>query len=119
MNRSVATIIFAALLISGQSCPGVLVTHKTGIFFQIHGRCYGLYDERYANLITDDGKIVGGAYWSGIELGPLGRFGTSSTHPWVKQAAPPVLVLACVIGLAILAQRFCGSRITRIISHHT
>jgi hypothetical protein len=113
MNRFLATIIFTALLIPGPSCLGALVTHKAGVFFQIHGRCYGLYDERYADLLASDGKIVGGAYWSGIDLGPLGRFGTSSTHPWIKQAATPVLVLVCVLGSVVLARRLCGIRLTR------
>jgi hypothetical protein len=119
MNRFIATIIFAALLMSGQSCLGTLVTYKTGIFFEIHGRRYGLYDERFAYLLANDGKIVGAAYWSGVELGPLGRFGTSSTHPWVKQAATPVLVVACIIGSAVLVRRLYRSRLASAQEENT
>jgi hypothetical protein len=91
-----------------------MVTHKTGLFVQVHGKCYGLYDERYADLIsTSDRKIVGGAYWSGVDLGPLGRFGADSTHPCVKHAATLVLVLVCVLGSVVLAQHLCGTRLTK------
>jgi hypothetical protein len=112
MRQIFPSIILAALLFSGQSCLGVMITHKAGLFVQVQGRCYGLYDERYADLVTNDGNIVGGAYWSGIDLGPLGRFGTSSTHAYVRQAGIPILLVICVLALAILVRRLCDRRLT-------
>jgi hypothetical protein len=114
MHRFFPAIILAVTLIFSQSCLGVIVTHKTGLFVQVQGKCYGPYDERYADLTsTSDGKIVGGAYWSGMDLGPLGRFGGHSTHPWIKQAATLVLVLAWVFGSVVLERRLFGTRLTR------
>lgn len=107
IRHSLAIIILAAVLASGQTGLGVLVTKEQGLFFRFQGHCYGIYDSRYAEIIsTTDGKVVGGAYWSGVSLGPLGRFGVDSTRPWIRDVGPFVLVIAVVAGLAIAARRF-------------
>ena len=111
MNRLLKTIIVATLLASAQSSFGFIVTQRQGLVFTFHGHDYGVYDERYGDLLSvSDGKIVGGAYWSGIQLGPLGRFGLSTTHPWVRESAPFVLG-AVVVLCVVIALRRSGRRV--------
>lgn len=97
-----STIFVTVVLVSAQSSLGAIVSHKQGLVLKFRGGDYGIYDERYANLVgVSDGKIVGGMYWSGVELGPLGRFGTSSTHSWVQETTPFVLGAVGVLCAAI------------------
>jgi hypothetical protein len=107
VRHFLAIIILATVLVSGQACLGVIVTKEQGLFFRYHGDYYGIYDSRYAEEISMvDGKIVGGSYWSGVSLGPLGRLGVYSNHPWIRNVGPFVLVIAGVAGLVISARRF-------------
>jgi hypothetical protein len=103
VRRFLSTIIVAALLVATQSSFGVIVSHKQGVVFRFHGHYYGVYDDRYADLVSlSDGKIVGGAYWSGVALGPLGQFGTSTSHPLVRENGLFVLAVAGVLGTAMV-----------------
>ncbi|SRR6266699_1425594 len=108
MHRVLATIISAVLLVFSQSSLGTLVSGpKQGLVFQHHGNCYGVYDQ-YVGIdeVTSDGTIVARLHWSGIALGPLGQFGVTTKRPWVREAAPLVLVLVGVVGAAIVLRRF-------------
>ena len=102
----------AALLVSAHSSLGAAVDKKHGLVVRINGKDYGVYDEHFGDLVRwSDGKFLGRMYWSGIELGPLGRFGVSTTHPWFREAAPLVLVATGVLGAALGLRRFFERRL--------
>lgn len=105
MRHYLAIVILVAFLSSGWSCYSELVTGpKQGIVFKVQGRSYGIYDQRYADLVASDGTVIGGAYDSVVSLGPVGRFAVSSTRPLVQESATCVLV-ALVILTAAFAVR--------------
>ena len=107
MHRFLSTIILAAFLASAQASLGVIVSQKQGLVFRFHGNEYGVYDERYGDVVrVSDGRIVGGLYWSVIHLGPLGRLGTATTRPWVRETAAFVLGAAGVLCVATILRRF-------------
>ena len=111
MRRLLAIMGIAVFLGSAQTSSAELVSGPmVGIGFRVYGNYYGVYDQ-YTGIdeVTSDGAVTGRFYWSGVALGSLGRFGTTTRRPLVRQAMPSIAVIAAVLA-AVFVLRCFGRR---------